>query len=131
MSKVIKREYHGQIIQQYDDEYTTLNNYGKRVLDEFIQINYVPYMTKSINKHRTSYGIKHDIERCLKFETEKYKDTYPEMYICYVSNLDVKEAFARAGFKSFYKDDREINCNFNVSKKALDYVNSNKDNWKR
>ena len=73
MSKVIKRKYHGQIIQQYDDEYTTLNNYGKRVLDEFIQINYVPYMTKSINKHRTSYGIKHDIERCLKFETEKYK----------------------------------------------------------
>lgn len=84
-------------------ELETLTKEQKDLLDETI-IKYLPTKLKGINSKVSSYGLKHKFEKMLGF---------------YISNLDMKEAMARLG----YKNNGDVqNQYYNISSKELNEV---------
>ena len=78
----------------------TLNDQQRAELREWISANLQP--RKAINRHHTSYGLKHIAERCLGF---------------YVSNDDMKAAMVACGFEA--EQVSELNCSYNVSERSV------------
>ena len=78
----------------------TLNDQQRAELREWISANLQP--RKTINRHHTSYGLKHIAERFLGF---------------YVSNDDMKAAMVACGFEA--KQVSELNCSYNVSERSV------------
>ena len=85
-------------------EWETLTKEQKDLLDETI-IKYLPTKLKGINSKVSSYGLKHKFEEILGF---------------YISNLDMKEAMARLGYKN--NGDKQ-NQYYNISSREINELN--------
>lgn len=83
-------------------------------VQEVIKIVF-PTKAKRVNDSRSSYGLKHDVERISSIFISRHSNKY-------CSNDTLKEAMANEGFKATKEDPNSPNEHYNISEKELNII---------